>query len=257
MIVTSPTSVTTSSMQSSESTDNQQSPSELQKDDFLKLLVTQLKNQDPMNPVDNAEFTAQMAQFSSLEQLVNINETLGMLNATTANVNAGQAFGLIGKEVTVEGSNVHVKNGVGSDISFSLADSANEVTIQVLDPSGNVVRTITVGAKLGGENSVAWDGMDSQGNPLPDGLYKYTVAAKGAGGNPIDVQTNTTGVVDAVSFENGVAYLHVGDLKFMLSEVKEVRDPSGQTDDGGADTAEDTTEDDDVTDDDTTENPAA
>lgn len=256
MITTSPTSVTTTSAQSSGSTDNQPSPSELQKDDFLKLLVTQLKNQDPMNPVDNAEFTAQMAQFSSLEQLVNINETLGMLNATTANVNAGQAFGLIGKEVTVEGSNVHVKNGVGSDISFNLADSATEVEIQILDPSGNVVRTITVGAKIGGANSVAWDGLDSQGKPLPDGLYKYSVAAKDAGGNPIDVQTNTTGVVDAVSFENGVAYLHIGDLKFMLSEVKEVRDPTGSTQ-GDTDTAEDTTDEDDTTDDDTTENPAA
>lgn len=213
------------------------------KTEFLMLLIAQLRNQDPMNPMDNTEFTAQMAQFSSLEQLFNINETLEMLNTTAAASNSAQAMGLIGKEVTVGGNKVHVKNGIASDISFKLPDSASTVSIQVIDESGAVVRIIEVGSKMAGEHTISWNGNSDLGSPMGDGLYEYNVVAYDSAGAAMEVDTFTTGIVDSVSFENGVAYIHIGDMKFMLGEVRKVSEA------GDSSTAEDTSSTDDQTDD--------
>ncbi len=195
------------------------------KEQFLTLLIAQIKHQDPMNPMENTEFTAQMAQFSSLEQLFSINENLGSLTAATAATNSAQGMNLIGKEVTVQGHSVHVTGGQASDIGFSLPDLAGEVTINVEDQAGNIVRTIELGPRGAGEHSIKWDGLNNQGKPLADSLYNYTVSATDISGNIIEADTYTRGIVDKVSFDNNVGYIHIGNKKYMLGEVLEISEP--------------------------------
>jgi flagellar basal-body rod modification protein FlgD len=173
--------------------------------------------------VENNEFTSQMAQFSSLEQLMGINSNLGMMTSAVNSANTSQAINLIGKEVTAVGHNIHVKNGVGSDVAFDLPDSATDVKIVIEDASGNVVKTISRAAMPAGANQVAWDPTTDSGAKLPDGIYTYSVIANDAGGNLMDVSTYSRGVASGVSFEEGVAWVHVGEQRYMLSEIMEVR----------------------------------
>lgn len=197
--------------------------------EFLKLLVTQMKNQDPTNPMDNQQLTAQMAQFSSLEQLMNINTGLTNLLSASNSTTSAQALSLIGKEVTVQGHNTYVKGGKAGDIAMELSGNASAVTITVEDQNGNVVRTITSGAMSAGPQAVKWDGNSDSGSPLPDGMYSYNVEAKDAGGKDLDVTTYAKGIATTISFDKGVAYVHIGDLKFMLSEIVEVNNAPSAT----------------------------
>lgn len=226
MIVTSPSVVETTNVTGGASTSEKKDGKNLDQTDFLTLLVAQLKNQDPMNPMENADFTAQMAQFSSLEQLMNVNENLQILTTSANATNSAQAMSLIGKEVKAEGNSIHVKNGVASDISFELPETASKVFINIEDQNGNVVRTIEQSSMSAGPQQVAWDGNGQYGAPLPDGLYNYTVVAKDMEGSVLEVDTFTRGIVDTISFENGIGYIHIGELKYMLSEVLEVKEPN-------------------------------
>ncbi len=224
MIATPATAI--SSTTTTDQSSSTKKKSDLGQQEFMTLLLAQLKNQDPMNPMDNADFTAQMAQFSSLEQLVNVNENLGALTTAANATNTAQAMGLIGKEVKAAGENVHVKNGTASSIAFELPDSASSVIITVEDQYGNVVRTIEQSTMSAGPHQIEWDGMGTDGKQLADGLYKYSVIAKDTEGNMIEADTFTKGIVDKVSFDNGVGYVHIGDLKYMLNEILEVSEPT-------------------------------
>jgi flagellar basal-body rod modification protein FlgD len=197
--------------------------------EFLKLLVTQMKNQDPTNPMDNQQLTAQMAQFSSLEQLMNINSGLSNLLSASNSTTSAQALTLIGKEVTVQGHNTYMTGGKAADISMGLSKEAAAVTVTIEDQNGNVVRKITTGRMAAGEQSLKWDGNSDAGSPLPDGMYTYSVDAKDTSGKPVDVTTYAKGVVSTISFDKGVAYVHIGDLKFMLSEIVQVNNSPSAT----------------------------
>lgn len=197
--------------------------------EFLKLLVTQMKNQDPTNPMDNQQLTAQMAQFSSLEQLMNINTGLTNLLSASNSTTSAQALSLIGKEVTVQGHNTYVTGGKAADISLGLSGDAASVTVTIEDQNGNIVRKITTGGMQAGSQSLKWDGNSDAGSPLPDGLYSYSVEAEDTSGKPLDVTTYAKGIATTISFDKGVAYVHVGDLKFMLSEIVQVNDAPGAT----------------------------
>lgn len=197
--------------------------------EFLKLLVTQMKNQDPTNPMDNQQLTAQMAQFSSLEQLMNINTGLSSLLSASNSTTSAQALSLIGKEVTVQGHNTYVTGGKGADISMGLSGNASSVTVTIEDQNGNVVRKITTGGMQAGPQSLKWDGNSDAGSPLPDGIYSYSVDAKDVSGKTMDVTTYAKGIATTISFDKGVAYVHIGDLKFMLSEIVQVNDAPSAT----------------------------
>lgn len=228
-MITSTYSTDSSTSTSSSSTSTSSSNSTLGQAEFLTLLVTQMKNQDPTNPMDNQQLTAQMAQFSSLEQLMNINTGLESLLAAANSTTSAQALSLIGKEVTTQGHNTYVTGGVAGNISMGLASDASSVTITIEDENGNVVRTLTSGSMSAGAQSVAWDGKDDSGATLADGLYSYSVSATDANGQAVDVTTYATGIVSTISFDQGVAYVHIGDVKYMLSEIVEVKDPSSSS----------------------------
>lgn len=146
-------------------------------DRFLKLLVTQLRNQDPMNPMQNAELTMQLAQMSTVEGINRMNAGLETLLSGFRASQTLQAAGLIGHQVFVEGDRLSLSGGLAGG-GVELAQAAERVTVNILDGYGAVVRSLELGALPEGLNSFVWDGRDALGNALPDGQYRFTVSAR-------------------------------------------------------------------------------
>jgi flagellar basal-body rod modification protein FlgD len=180
------------------------------KDDFLKLLVAQLRHQDPLKPQDDSEFVAQLAQFSSLEQTMGINDRLDLLSAQSQGLQNSQVVNLVGKEATVRGSLVTADGtGVGVPVAFSLDSASDKTVVSIRDQNGNTVRTIDVGQRGAGLARINWDGRDDAGNIQPAGTYGVAIQATGASGAPVSVSQETKGTVDAVSFDKGYPVLHL------------------------------------------------
>ncbi len=149
-------------------------------DRFLTLLVTQLRNQDPLNPLDNAQVTTQMAQISTVSGINKLNETIGALAASFAAGQYLQAVGLVGHEVTIAGDRVELADGKGA-YGMALAGDADAVTVTIKDAAGLVVRTIDLGTQRTGIGRFAWDGRNDAGAALPDGQYTITITATAKG----------------------------------------------------------------------------
>ncbi len=184
------------------------SSSALGEQDFLTLLVAQLKNQDPLSPQDNTEFVAQLAQFSTLQATMGINTALGTLSTQTTGISNTENVNLVGKTATVKGSLVTDDgSGTGVPVAFTLAGSTATTTVSIQDSTGKVVRTINLGAHDTGLVNTVWDGKDDAGNLMPAGTYAVAVQATAAGGGAVSVAQETTGVVQSVAFDKGYPVL--------------------------------------------------
>lgn len=200
----------------------------LDQEQFLQLLVAQLKNQDPLSPMESQEFASQMAQFASLERLHSIDSRLGdALNAqlmSTQAITNTMAASLIGKEVVAAGDSLMLKNG-SANLYFDLAATAKEVEITIYDEEGIAIQTIWRRTLSEGENTVVWDGSDYSGKTVADGSYTYTVQATDQEGNPIDALQTASGIITGVNYEGGIATLIAGDLEFPMGNVISIRQP--------------------------------
>lgn len=197
----------------------------LGKDAFLTMMVAQLKNQDPLNPMEGTDFTSQLAQFSGLEQQITTNNNLAAiletLNASQENDNI---FDFIGKDVLSDGNPVTVSNGkVVSGGQFALEDPAT-VRVVVYDQSGNAVRQLTSGNELieEGVYNIEWDGRDDDGYTVLDGEYTYNVVAMSDKGNYVDVSTTSQGFVSGVTSYYGKSYLVVDGRRVDPASVETV-----------------------------------
>jgi len=205
--------------------DDALSQTQVSKEDFLRLLVAQLEHQDPLNPMEGTEFTAQLAQFSSLEQLINVNKNLGKLGTLETSMIQSQAVGMLGKQVLAEGNTFTISDGVSSDITFSLDGSSDQTMLSVLDANGGLVTVMDAGPLGAGQNQVPFSGRDGNGNLLPDGVYTYSVLATDADGKDIGVKTFSSGLVGGVTISNGVPLLSVGPTEIPLSSVVQITEP--------------------------------
>lgn len=194
----------------------------LGKDDFLSLLITQLQYQDPINPMDSTEFTAQLAQFSTLEQLNNVNSNLELSQLYQASINNSQAVGFIGKTVNAFGNMASVADGVADSITFKLAKDASDVIVHIYNSDGNLIRTIQPGALKSGEHNLEWDGADNDGNEVPDATYTFEVVATDSAGNPVSATTFITALVSGVSFRDNTTYLLAGNQEVPIGSVFKV-----------------------------------
>jgi flagellar basal-body rod modification protein FlgD len=202
---------------------------EMGKDSFLQLLLAQLQNQSPLNPMDSTEFTSQLAQFSQLEQLNNMNNTMTIMQLYLASLNNAQAVDFIGKEIEAKGNAVHLSGESGTTLSYELTDKAGAVTIRVYDESNQLVRTIERGSQNKGVQEWTWDGKDNQGKQLPAGDYTFEVSATNLEGEAVTVTTYLRGVVTGVTFENGITYLFLGEQKVAIGDVVKVYNhPEGE-----------------------------
>ena len=198
----------------------------LGKDDFLKLLITQLNYQDPLNPMKGTEFSAQLAQFSSVEQLQNIHQELkNSIDANyllTTSINNTLAATVIGKTVKATGNQIYLGESGEATLHYDLSSKAKKVTIEILDENDQVKRTITLDNVGKGEQSYTWDGKDNAGIALGQGTYHFRVKASDEEGNPVSVQTYMVGTITGVCYGYNGAELLVGDLTLAMSDVYEI-----------------------------------
>jgi len=196
----------------------------LGQDEFLQMLIAQLENQDPLNPQDATEFTAQLAQFSSLEQLISIQDGIqGLTESQTRSQRLGAA-GLIGRDVVAEASQIPVTaDGPLVQPSFVLAGNASDTTVTLLDPNGVSVGSLDLGALAQGEHAFQWDGTDAAGNAVAPGVYSFVVRAL-AGDESVEVLPRIQGRVTGAVPSGTDPLLLVGDLAIPLSQVEEVTD---------------------------------
>jgi flagellar basal-body rod modification protein FlgD len=190
------------------------------RDDFLKLLIAQLQNQDPLKPLDNQEFAAQLATFNSLDQLIGINQKLDGMQSQQGILGQLGAVSLIGKEIVADGNQISLTAGTPAAANYALAANAARVVISITDSNGNLVRTIETGSQAAGEQSVLWDGRDNAGKTVPAGAYSIAVNALDAAGNRVAASTRSRGVVTGVSLGGSELLLEIGAIKIPLSAVK-------------------------------------
>lgn len=195
----------------------------LGKEAFMKLLVAQLQHQDPLKPMEDKDFTAQLAQFSSLEEMQNISKSVDTLASSQVSSAKTNSVGFIGKQVTANGGSVKISGGNPGPLSYELDKDASSVDVRINDASGKLVREIQGTDVSAGANSVAWDGRDSNGVKLQDGEYTFQIAATDKAGGVVQAKTQMTGVVNSVKYESGVPYLMLGSIKVPLSDVTEVK----------------------------------
>lgn len=195
----------------------------LNKDDFLQLLVTQLKNQDPMNPQDSSAFVAQLAQLTQVEQTYNINTNLQNLLTSQNNAGALSSVSFIGKQVTAQGSQVSLTSGSPSTLGFTLPSAAAQVSVQISDANGKTVRTLTQGATAAGAGSITWDGMDNRNNALSSGTYSFAVSGIDASGQAIQGTPMIHGQVTRVKLDGTTPVLTVNGQDVPLTSVVAVQ----------------------------------
>jgi len=200
----------------------QSDKSSLGKDDFMTLLVAQLQAQDPTNPMDAQDFSAQLAQFSTVEQMFNVNDNLAALQESQIALNNTSVLSLIGKTVNSTGNNFAYGEGASVDLKYNLPSDAEKVTINILNSSNQLVTTIDQSDVKAGEGLFTWSGLDSQGDEAPAGNYTFNVFAEDGLGNAIATQTLSSGNVSEVIFDQGISYAVVNGVKIPTTQITQV-----------------------------------
>jgi flagellar basal-body rod modification protein FlgD len=189
-------------------------------DMFLQILTTQLRNQNPLDPLDTNQFTQQLVQFTGVEQQLKTNEFLQAMMTATQNASNTEAVNYVGKIVTASGNKSELVNGQ-AQWHFAVDQPAN-INVTVRDLDGNVVFTKS-GSVGQGESIFTWDGIGNDGNKRPDGSYSITIEARNEDGKLIDVATEMTGEVTGVDFTGSEPVLIVGTGRVNMSAVLSVR----------------------------------
>ncbi len=173
----------------------------LSRDAFLKLFIEQLKNQDPLNPMKNYELSAQLAQFSQLEQLYDINKNFDVFTKSLNKSSYFQGIGLIGKKVEYEGNKIYKEGDNPVKIRFNLNDDASQVNINIYDGNNNFIKSLELQDLTMGENSATWDGKDVNGNIVPDGIYKIEIIGYNREGEQVGYTCFGFGYVTSLRFD--------------------------------------------------------
>ncbi len=173
----------------------------LDRDDFMKLFVTQLQYQDPMKPMESAEMASQVAQFNMVDLMYKSNEAMERLAEADEARTGLSAVNLIGHTVQYEGNNILVGDNGVEPFGVTLEKPAASSELIIRNSSGNVVRNLNTNGFETGRHTVQWDGKDNNGNPVPPGSYSFTVVASDQEGNEVEVETWTTGIVSGIAQE--------------------------------------------------------
>ena len=199
---------------------------QLGKQEFLKLLMAQLANQDPTAPTDSTAFIGQLAQFAGLEAAQGTNSRLDTLLMAQASGNQTAVVSFIGKDVNYRTDGLTLQAGLAATSQVHLAGRAESISVAVMDAQGRTVRTIKLGAHDEGTLSITWDGLDDGGNRQPPGTYKMQATATDRDGKSVDVELRASGMVEGVAFENGIPQLSVNGTLIKMSEVTAINQRS-------------------------------
>lgn len=217
----------TGGVQATQSTALTDATGDMGKDEFLNLLTAQLQNQDPLNPLQNHEFVAQLAQFSALEQQMVTNSRLEQVQMAQLSLANGQLAGFIGKEVVARGDSVNIEGGEAQPIGIELGAAAEKVTVTVTNEAGQVVKIIERNKVQAGTSNIEWSPTDLEGVNLQDGRYRVSIEAETAEGAPIPANTLMKGVVEGITFENGYPELIVGLARILPGDVLSINGSQG------------------------------
>jgi flagellar basal-body rod modification protein FlgD len=198
----------------------------LGKEQFLHLLVTQLRNQDPLNPMQSHEFVAQLAQFTSVEQLITMNESMATQSAMSGllaqSLNSGVAAGLIGRSITASGQILALQPQGDAPVRFELPSGAATVKISIRDAAGHLVRVLEAKDLPAGHHDLPWDGAGPDGRRLPAGTYTFEIEAADADGDLLVASPRIRGVVDRVTFGQDGIKLWIGTVPVPMQDVQSV-----------------------------------
>ena len=201
--------------------------SAMDKDAFFKLMLTQLKHQDPTNPMKNHEMAAQLAQFSTLEQMNNMNTTLTKIETGGKPAEQFQALNLIGKVVSGDSAKIARNDFDKShDFKFNLPNDAKTADVKVFNQKGDVIRNFKFAELKSGENKIAWNGQNDLGQSMASGNYRFQVEAVDKNGQKMIPKTDFEGQVTGLSFGTDGAILQVGNQSVRLNDVRQFTDPS-------------------------------
>lgn len=182
-------------------------------DAFMKMLIAQLKNQDPLNPMDGTEFAVQLAQFTSLEKLTNLNETMKVLPEYLSSFANAQTVNMIGNEGIARGNVIEVSS-TSARITYKLPSAIADATISIYNANGLLVDTVKVGSQNAGQNSITWYCGD-----IESGNYTYSINAVDKNGKSVTVDTLLRGTITGASFRNGSAYLTINGQDVAFADV--------------------------------------
>ena len=171
----------------------------LGKDAFLQLLVTQLKNQNPLSPQDNGAFVAQLAQFSSLEGINTLNDSVNAISSNFSSSQALQASSLVGRSIITQTDKAMVDTSKSMTGSVAVTAATGNVSVKITDKDGNVVRTIDMGAQSAGNSSFIWDGKNDKGEVAPAGTYTFAASTKNDKGDSVALLTSLPATVTSVT----------------------------------------------------------
>ena len=199
----------------------------LDRDAFMRLLVAQLQNQDPLDPMKAEEMTSQLAELTSVEQLTAIEGRLEAVEVGVAAVSNAETTGLVGKNVRARIDTLAWDGETPAVGAFVLDAPADALTVTVYGPDGSAVRTMNIADPGPGAGSYTWDGRGDSGEELPPGRYRVEVTAEGPGGSNVPVRQEASGLVTGVVFQGGVPVLQVGaeGLRVRLGDVESIELP--------------------------------
>ncbi len=209
----------------------------LGKDDFLQLMITKLQYQDPLAPMEDADFVAQLAQFSTLEQMNNIADGIAASNQwdflQMQSINNTMAAGLIGKDVKATYSGVYLEGDNSPCVSFTTDQYASRIKLVIKDQSGASVATVSADDVPPGIGSLVWDGCDNRGNRMEDGYYTVTAMATDASGDTFEPHLALVGTVESITYRDGAAFLRVNGVELPLGDIIAIGQPGAFTEDEG------------------------
>lgn len=191
---------------------------------FLLLLTKQLQNQDPLNPMDTAQFTQQLVGFSQVEQQIASNKSLERLISLQSSTNAFNAVSFLGNEVAVDSDRVSLKDGKAR-FQYDIEHSAGQAVLSIYDARGQIVLVQQANKGVGSYN-VDWNGKDAFGNQLPDGQYRVAVSYNDEQGKTYSSKITSFGVVDSTEITDGEVTLFVGPVGFPIDKVLKVTKPT-------------------------------
>lgn len=196
---------------------------DLGSDDFLNLLMTQLGNQDPLNPMETDRFMDQITAMNSLQQQMATNDLLGQLVFATGSLNNQAAVNLVGHEVVAAGDTLQHVSGDSEELVYTLPTEAVDATIEITDDTGRTVRVLTQEELTAGEQTITWDGRDTDGNVLGDGDYTFKVTYRtDPDGEPQSAATYIRGTVDELRFDSGAPVLVINGQQVALPDILRV-----------------------------------